>query len=315
MATIRPLDERDLSEAGRIIRVAFGTFLGAPEPESFFGDLDYVRSRFGAENVEAYGAEENGALVGSNFATRWGSVGFFGPLSIRPDRWNGGLAQPLVGVVCEAFERWGVSHAALFTFPHSTKHIHLYGKFGSYPRFLTGVMARPALLPERLPPRFGWSRYSELPESQRNEAEAACRQLSEELYEGLDLGGDIRTVAARTLGDTVLLWDGSRLAGFAVCHIGPGTEAGSDCLFIKFGAVRSGMGAEVRFEALLDAAGALAASAGMKTVSAGINLAREEAYQQMKALGFRTQLQGVALHRGNEPGYCRPDVYAIDDWR
>ena len=34
---------------------------------------------------------------------------------------------------------------------------------------------------------------------------------------------------------------------------------------------------------------------------AGVNLAREEAYRQMKALGFRTAIQGVAMHRGNEP--------------
>jgi hypothetical protein len=26
-------------------------------------------------------------------------------------------------------------------------------------------------------------------------------------------------------------------------------------------------------------------------------------------------LQGVGMHRPNEPGYSRPDVWAIDDWR
>ena len=31
--SIRPLTAQDLSEAGRIIRLAFGAFLGAPEPE------------------------------------------------------------------------------------------------------------------------------------------------------------------------------------------------------------------------------------------------------------------------------------------
>ena len=65
--------------------------------------------------MEAFAAEEDGVLVGSNFATRWGSVGFFGPLSTSVDRWNGGLAQPLVAAVCDAFDRWGVTHAGLFT--------------------------------------------------------------------------------------------------------------------------------------------------------------------------------------------------------
>ena len=48
---------------------------------------------------------------------------------------------------------------------------------------------------------------------------------------------------------------------------------------------------------------------------AGVNTARYEAYSQMFARGFRTDRQGVAMHRLNEPGYNRAGVYLIDDWR
>jgi GNAT superfamily N-acetyltransferase len=311
MVAVRAFHERDLGEAARIVRVAFGTFLDLPEPEQCFADRDYVHSRFGAEHVAAFAAEEDGALVGSNFATRWGSFGFFGPLSIRPDRWNGGCAQPLVGAVCEAFERWRVSLSGLFTFAESAKHVHLYGKFGFYARFLTAVMARPAQ-PASLPAR---SRYSALPPADRRAAEDAAYALTDSIWDGLDLRGEIRTVAARNLGDTLLLWDGSRLAGFAVCHWGPASEAGADRLYVKFGAVRSGSGAAGRFAALLDAVAALAAAAGMKAVLAGVNLGRENAYRQMAASGFRSEFQGVAMHRDNRPGFSRPDAYVIDDWR
>ena len=123
MADIRPLAERDLPEAQRIIRLAFGTFLGAPEPETFWADRDYAYGRFGAEHTAGFAAEEVGALVGSNFATRWGSVGFFGPLTIRPDLWNSGIGQRLVGAACDALGAWGVSHAGLFTFADSAKHV------------------------------------------------------------------------------------------------------------------------------------------------------------------------------------------------
>ncbi|MBV8121899.1 MAG: GNAT family N-acetyltransferase, partial [Alphaproteobacteria bacterium] len=143
-----------------------------------------------------------------------------------------------------------------------------------------------------------------------------CRELTEELYPGLDLRGEIRTVAARTLGDTALLWDqDSRLAGFAVCHWGPASEAGEGCCFAKFAAVRPGRGAEDRFGALLDACAGLAREAGMTNVLAGVNLAREEAYRQMLARGFRTMIQGVTMHRPNEPGYSAPGLYILDDWR
>jgi len=122
-------------------------------------------------------------------------------------------------------------------------------------------------------------------------------------------------VAARSLGDT-LLWDrDSRLAGFAVCHWGPASEAGEGCCFAKFAAVRPGPGAGERFGKLLDACGMLARQAGMPNVLAGVNLAREEAYRHMLARGFRTMVQGVTMHRPNEPGYSAPGLYVLDNWR
>ena len=60
---------------------------------------------------------------------------------------------------------------------------------------------------------------------------------------------------------------------------------------------------------------ALALAAGMTTVVAGVNLAREEAYRTMLGRGFRTQIQGVTMHRPNEPGYSRPGLFVLDDWR
>jgi enoyl-CoA hydratase/carnithine racemase len=93
---IRQLTEADLPAARRIVCSSFGTFLGASDPENFWADRDYVYGRFGAEHVATFGAELNGELVGSNFATRWGSVGFLGPISVRPDRQALGIAKGLI---------------------------------------------------------------------------------------------------------------------------------------------------------------------------------------------------------------------------
>jgi hypothetical protein len=229
--------------------------------------------------------------------------------------WNRGIAQPLVKAVSDAFDEWGVKHAGLCTFPQSTKHIWLYQKFGFYPRYLTPIMAAragTAIVRDDQRP----SRYSSLPPMQRHEAEAAVRELCEALFLGLDLAAEIRTCTLRNLGDTLLLWEGdSRLAGFAVCHWGPASEAGEGCCYVKFGAVRPGGGADARFAALLDACGALARSVGMENVLAGVNLSREEAYRQMLARGFRSRMNLVTMHRPNEPGYSRPGLYVLDDWR
>src|ERR1700733_8649640 len=168
MGTTRALVERELPAAQSIVRRAFGTFLGAPDLDSFWTDFDYVYGRFGAEHTVAFASDVDGELAGVNFATRWGSVGFFGPIAVRPDLWNRGIAHPLVQAVSEAFDTWGVSHAGLCTFPHSTKHVWLYQKFGFYPRYLTPVMAAPVL--PGMTPRPPLARYSELPANERVEA-------------------------------------------------------------------------------------------------------------------------------------------------
>ena len=52
-----------------------------------------------------------------------------------------------------------------------------------------------------------------------------------------------------------------------------------------------------------------------KHLVAGCNFGREAAVAALRAHGFRTVIQGVAMHRPNVAGYSRPDVFALDDWR
>jgi GNAT superfamily N-acetyltransferase len=305
--SIRPMTEGDVDTADRIMRMAFGTFLGAPDPLMVFGDAQYVRPRFAAERGWAFAAELDGEVVGSNLATRWGSFGFFGPLTVRPDLWDRGIASRLMEPVLDLFEQWGVRQAALFTFPQSPRHIGLYQKFGFWPQHLTPVMEKPVAPSTRAAPP---ATYSTLPEDEREAALTACRDVTDSIYEGLDLEHEIRATDAQKLGDTVLLAGDA----FAVCHCGAG-EAGTGTCFVKFGAVRSGSGAGERFARLLDACEALAAASGAGRVVAGVNSARHDAYRTLLARGYRTWLEGVIMQRPNEPGYCRPDVFAIDDLR
>lgn len=311
--TIRPLRRVELPEAERIFRRAFGTFLGMPDPEAFGADLDLVASRWTADPARVFAAEHDGSLVGTSIASNWGSVGFFGPLTVIPERWDQGVGQALLEPVMEQFAAWGNRHMGLLTFPQSPKHIHLYEKFGFFARFLTPILSK-AAAPPPSPPAH-WSRYSALGESEQAEAVAACRALADAVYDGLDLTREIAAVQAQRLGDTVLLLDGSQVRGFAVCHCGEGTEAGRDTCYIKFGAVAPGAAAGPRFTQLLNACEALAAARGLARVSAGVNLGCEEAYRHLRQQGFRTDFSGVAMQRPNEAGYNRPDRYVISDWR
>jgi len=127
--------------------------------------------------------------------------------------------------------------------------------------------------------------------------------------EGLDVEREIRAVEAQRLGETVPVWDAAQQIALAVCHYGAGSEVGGDACYIKFGAARS----ETSFDALLDACEALAASKNLKRLIAGDNAGRDNAWQRLIAHGFRSDFQGVAMHRDNDPGYNRSDIYIIDD--
>jgi N-acetylglutamate synthase-like GNAT family acetyltransferase len=279
---------------------------------TFTGDADYVRTRWRADPNAGFSAESGGRLVGSNLATRWGSFAYFGPLSVHPQFWERGIAKQLLVVTMDLFERWQLRHAGLFTFAESTKHVALYQKFGFLPRFLTAIMTK-AVIPTPLEPRD--LRYSELAGAAQADTLQECRSLTDSIFEGLDVSREIQAAQVQSLGDTVLLVDDGDLRGFAVCHWGPGTEAGSGSCYIKFAAVRPGKTTAADLDRLLDACERLAAGVGMRRLIAGVNTARHGAYEGLRARAFRTEIQGVAMHRPFVPGYNRPDAYVIDDWR
>jgi GNAT superfamily N-acetyltransferase len=309
--SIRPLREQDLKEADRIFRVAFGTFIGMPDPGAFAQGKDLIRPRWRVDPSSAFVADADGELIGSNLATAWGSVGFFGPLTVRPDFWDRGVAKKLLERTMDLFASWQIKHAGLFTFPHSPKHLVLYQKFGFYPRFLTALMTKPVVATPT-PPTI--SRFSKLSENQRADALQQSRSLTEALFDGLSLEAEIQAVHQYHLGDTVLLWEASQLNGFAVCHYGAGTEGGPNC-YLKFAATRPGCRAGDSFERLLEACEALACTEGVSLLEAGVNLACDDAYRRMLARGFRAFIQGVVMDRPNQAAYHQPGLYVIDDWR
>jgi GNAT superfamily N-acetyltransferase len=329
---VRPMVEGDLSAADLVIRVAFGTFLGMPEPERFMGDAAYASTRWNADPSAALAAEDKGKLIGSNFLANWGSFGFFGPLTVEPQYWNSGVAQQLLVPTMEIFRRWGNRHLGLYTFANSPKHMALYQKFGFWPRDLVVVMAKDVVKENAAkdvakenvtpPPTAATTFPSDAalfsvakPEG-RAELLAACSEVTDKIFDGLDVSLEIRSVADQYLGDTILLWDGPKLAAFAVCHVGPGTEAGSGTCYVKFAAVRPGSNSGRNFHRLLQAVEACARWSGAEKITAGVNLARREAFQTMIARGFRIQSQGVAMETGDaSSGYNRAGMYILDDWR
>ena len=183
-----------------------------------------------------------------------------------------------------------------------------------------------------------WSRYSELfgkkrdlenkRQQEENQEEGkypnVCSRLTHDVCEGLDLRVEIMSVKKQGLGYTVLLWDDENsnndnhsktLVGIGICHCGPGSEAGSNTCYIKFGAVKPGFTARNNFDKLLDACEAFAAEERVSRIVAGVNTGRYEAYRKMLARGFQSDILGIAMQGYNDSGYNKHSIYVIDDWR
>jgi GNAT superfamily N-acetyltransferase len=254
--SIENLKQEDLAEADRIFRLAFGTFIGLPDPASFHKGADYIRTRWTTDPAAAFAAKVDDKLVGTNFATTWGSVGFFGPLTIHPDYWDRGVGKALMPPIMEVFEERHVKHAGLFTFAQSQKHVGLYQKFGFWPRFLTAIMSRQV---DPATAGIEVETFSQLSAEAREQALESSRNLTNQIYEGLDVGKEILAVADQGLGDTLLMRDQAQLVGLAMCHCGEGSEAGPDVCYVKFGAALPGREAATNFDRLLAACDVLAA--------------------------------------------------------
>ena len=299
---VGPLEEQDVAEADAVFRLAFGTAIGLPEPSRFAEGTEMVGTRWRADPSRAFKAESGGELVGSAFVTRWGSSAVFGPLTVRPDHWNRGVGRLLWTACAGLIEGWGVTHTALFTRPEP-KNVHLYLSLGFWPGSLTALTAKE--LGEGSPG----------PAADTPADVAACRAVAGAVYPGLDLECEIRAVDEQRLGGTVVIRDDEGAAGFAVCHVGEGSEAGPGACYVKFGAARPGTDAPARLAELLDAVEAYAAASAATRLVAGVNTARQGAYRLLLDRGHRTLAFGVAMHMASEPAYDRPDAWVLDDRR
>ena len=130
------------------------------------------------------------------FAARWGSFGFFGPLTVHPEPLGPRHRRAGCSVLfLESFERWGVRQAGLFTVASSAKHIGLYQGHGFWPGSLTVVAAKPvAAGAEGL--------YALASETANGRATLLdeIRELTDAVFRGLDLEREIVAAAAQRIG-------------------------------------------------------------------------------------------------------------------
>ena len=221
--------------------------------------------------------DDRGHIVAFNMVHRSGTEGWMGPLAVRTEHQGSGTGKEIVTRGVEWLRAQGAGVIGLETMPRTMDNIGFYSRLGFVPGRLTITTTLdsayddlPARVIGRLPPRA------------RDEALAECRALVERLLPGYDYTREIGLTNELSLGDTVLLYDGDRMAGFALAHTAPLVEgrAREELRVLKLV-----LEDESRFADLVRAITDYARRSGMRRIALRLQGEFLSAYQRVIALG------------------------------
>jgi GNAT superfamily N-acetyltransferase len=162
---------------------------------------------------------ERGHVVAFNMVHRSGVEGWMGPLAVRTEQQGSGTGKEIVNRGVEWLRSQGSAVIGLETMPRTMDNIGFYSRLGFVPGRLTITTTLDAAFDET-PARL----LSRLSPSARADVIAECRAMIQRLLPGYDYTREIELTADLGLGDTVLLYDGDRLAGYALAHTAPLVE-------------------------------------------------------------------------------------------
>ena len=247
------------------------------------------RYRLHLDPAGCHVAIKEGQLVGANFSVLRGTLGWFGPLAVRPDAQGHGIAQRLVNECLRSFEYRGARLIGLETLASSPQHIHLYQKLGFRPSW-TGIGYR------------GEVSRVQMPANVTIDADAPPLDY---VYRGYDASGDAVTTRAEQVGVTLRAG-----AGFAVCHVVPTLWAEPTITYVPLIAAPD---REI-FASLLRAIDAVSSEHGKVQV---ITQAPGSAWATQDALiehGYKPGGAALRMKRGERLDYDAGSFFYCDDW-
>lgn len=163
--------------------------------------------------------DDRGHIVAFNMVHRSGAEGWMGPLAVRTEYQGAGTGKEIVLRGIEWLKAQGVSVIGLETMPRTMDNIGFYSRLGFSPGRLTITSTLDAAFAETQ------SRLlSRLSGRSRDDALAECLALVQRLLPSYDYTREILLTHDLGLGDTVLLYDGDAIVGFALAHTAPLVE-------------------------------------------------------------------------------------------
>jgi GNAT superfamily N-acetyltransferase len=244
---------------------------------------------------------DRGNIVAFNMVHRSGTEGWMGPLSVKTEFQSAGTGKEIVTRGVEWLKTQGATVIGLETMPRTMDNIGFYSRLGFNPGRLTITTTLEADYTTQPAPTLG-----RMSPQGRDDATAECRELVDGLLPGYDFTREIHLTHELALGDTVLLYDGDRIVGFALTHTAPLVEGRAR---EELRVLKAVVDDERRFGDLLAAVADFARRSGTRRLAIRIQGEFGGAYRRMIELGghvrwtdLRMSFTGFDEHRP-EHGY------------
>jgi len=163
--------------------------------------------------------DARGEIAAFNMVHRSGVEGWMGPLAVRTEYQGSGVGKEIVEQGIAWLKREGATVIGLETMPRTMDNIGFYSALGFLPGRLTITLTLDAASADRPAELLG-----RLGVRDREEAIGEVRSLVDDLAPGYDFTRELELTETLALGDTVLVREGDRIVGMALCHTAPLVE-------------------------------------------------------------------------------------------
>ncbi len=229
----------------------------------------------------------NGEIAAFNMVHRSGVEGWMGPLAVRQDYQGSGVGKDVVRRGLDWLLDAGATVIGLETMPRTLDNIGFYSSQGFIPGRLTLTTTLEAEHTSRPPKLFG-----RLSSAEKDGALEECRVLLHALLPGYDHTREIALTDELSLGDTVLMYDGAVLVGFALCHTVPLVEGR---VREELRVLKLALADQKYFEAMVSTLRDFARRSGTRRVAIRMQGEYAAAYQQLIGLGGRVRWSDLRM--------------------
>jgi GNAT superfamily N-acetyltransferase len=244
--------------------------------------------------------DDKGNVVAFNVAHLSGTEAWMGPLAVHPDHQGHGLGKAVVGAGIEYLKSRGAKVIGLETMPRTMDNIGFYSSLGMIPGYLTLTVTIDGTFAPPLSGRTTSVRLGSLTPDELDHSVKACHALTESLLPGYDFSREICLTEELALGDTLMLFNGGNLTGFALCHSVPLVEGRvrEELRVLKLVAT-----SDEDFDALISVLSDHARRSGTRRVAVRTEGQYPTAYRQLVKRGARVRWSDLRM---TLEGYAEP---------